>query len=476
MNATPDTTSNAPGLASAIWLASYQRIGDGESQQVILDHVCVELAALLGLPLVLLSRRQHSGLVQICGRSQERALWLEMQRMPERWDGTVAGDGPAARALQAGQATWMPVSDAGFLPWQTAAADDQIAAAGAWPLASGDERWLLQLYAADSDWFDDGERRLRIEWLAAELERFLVTEARLRTQTLLAAAVTQAGNACFITDLEGRISWSNAAFTRLTGYTAADVLGRNPRFLSSGRQGVRYYQELWNTLRAGQIWSGETIDRDRLGSHYTIRQTISPIRVGEQVSHYLSIHEDISHQREAQRRMDLEIRVDPRSGLLNPASFEQSLEKACISGMPFTLALLLPHSLQNLVGSMGSEVQYLLAEEQGARVTELLGPGDVACRLPGGELRLLLRGGDEDAHQQWLEHLRQSLLEPYPLIGEDAVADCRLVALRSAANGNAADELLRRLDAGIASAPFERVALPADQIAAFTERSVAKAD
>ncbi len=460
MNTTPDTASKAPGLASATWLAAYQRIGEGDSQQLILDHVCAELATLLGVPLVLLSRRQQSGLVQICGRSQERALWIEMQRMPERWDGTVAGDGPAARALHAQQARWMTVSETGFLPWRAAAVSDQISAAGAWPLTVGEDRWLLQLYTAEPDWFEDAERCLRIEWLAAELAGFLATEARLRTQTLLAAAVAQAGNACFLTDLDGRICWSNAAFTRLTGYTAAEVLGRNPRFLASGRQGVRYYQELWNTLRAGQVWNGETIDKDSLGSHYTIRQTISPIRVGEKISHYLSVHEDISQQREEQQRLDLEIRIDPLSGLLNQASFEQSLQTACVSGAPFTLAVLLPCSLRNLVAAMGSEVHALLAEEQGARVTELLAASDVACRLPGGELRLLLMGGDEAAHQQRLEDVRQALLRPYPLIGEDAIADCRLMALRSAASGNVADEMLRRLDAGIASAPLTRVALP----------------
>ena len=455
-----DTANKLPGLTGATWLAAYQRIGEGDSQQVILDHVCSELATQLQLPLVLLSRPQQSGAVQICGRSQELALWIEMQRMPERWDGTVAGDGPAARALNTMQSNWMAVSEPGFLPWRTAAAADQLTAAGTWPLKVGEDRWLLQLYATEPDWFDDAERRLRIDWLAAELAGFLVTEARLRMQTLLAAAVTQAGNSCFITDLEGRICWSNAAFTRLTGYTAIEVLGHNPRFLASGRQGVRYYQNLWNTLRAGQVWNAETIDRDRLGNHYTIRQTISPIRVGDKISHYLSVHEDISQQREMQRLMDLETRIDPHSGLLNAASFEQSLQAACDSGAHFTLALVLLRSLRDLVASMGSEVHTLLAEEQGARVTALLQSGDVACRMPGGELRLLLINGDEAAHQQRLQALRQSLLNAYPLIGEDTVADCRLVALHSAATGNVAEEMLRRLDAGIASAPLTRVAGP----------------
>ncbi|MES2683552.1 MAG: PAS domain S-box protein [Pseudomonadota bacterium] len=457
MNTIPQSGSNTPGLATGIWLSAYQRVSEGEAQPAILDRVCAELAVLLAIPLVLLGRRQPGGEVQLCGRSSEQALWLELQRMPERWDGTVAGDGPAARALHSGQGCWMAVADAGFLPWRVAAQSDHIAAAGAWPMTIGDDGWLLQLYAAEADWFEDAERLLRIEWLTAELAGFLATEARLRTQTLLAAAVSQAGNACFLTDLEGRICWSNAAFSRLTGYTAEEVRGRNPRFLASGQQGLRYYQHLWNTIRSGQVWTGETVDRDLLGSHYTIRQTISPIRVGNKVSHYLSVHEDISQQREAQRRVDLEVRTDPHSGLLNAASFEQSLQAACTGGTPFTLALLLPRSQQDLTAAMGSEVQYLLAEEQGARVSEHLQPTDAACRLPGGELRLLLMGADEAGHQQRLETLRQALLEPYPLIGEDAVADCRLVALRSASSGNVAEELLRRLDASLAASAASRV-------------------
>lgn len=457
----PPQPPTPQALLANLWLAAYQRTGDGDSQQAVFDQVCTELAKLLAVPLVLLSRRQASGLVQVCGRSQERALWLELQRMPERWDGTVAGDGPAARALHAGQACWMAVTEPGFLPWRKAAADEQIAAAGAWPLGVGDERWLLQVHASEPDWFEDQQRRLYLDGLAAELARFLLTEARLRSQSLLAAALAQAGNSCFLTDLEGRICWSNAAFTRLTGYSAAEVLGQNPRFLASGQQGLRYYQQLWNSIRDGQVWSGETIDKDRNGSHYSIRQTISPIRSGERISHYLSVHEDISQQRAEQLRKELETRIDADSGLLNAASFEAGLQSACAGTAAFTLALLSPQSLNRLTATLGAESQCLLAEQQGARVRELLQPGDLACRLPSGELRLLLIGEDAAGHQPRLEQLRQLLLEPYPLIGEDAFADCRLVSLRVTAGGQQADELLRRLDASIAVAPFVRASAPA---------------
>lgn len=441
-----------PG-ATAIWLGAYQQMVAGNSRREILDEVCRQLALQLALPLVSLCRRVASGQVTMEGHSHERALWIELQRMPERWDGTVAGDGPAARALRDGHAAWMVIGDEGFLPWRRAAEAEQVAAAGAWPLTAAGDTWLLQLYATNAAWFADGARLAQLEALCADLAALLDDEARLRQQRLLATALSQAGNPCFITDLDGSIVWSNPAFTRMTGHSAEAVLGQNPRILQSGRMGQRYYQGLWNTLRAGQVWSGETIDRDRLGVNYTIRQTISPFASGERISHYLSVHDDISRQKAVQRRAELDQPLDPQTGLLNPASFEQALHEACEQAQPFLLAMVSLPKLQAVATAMGPEAQAMVAAEMGDRVRTTLGAPHQACRSAEGDLLLLLRADPPSDNPALLARLRPVLTEAYPLIGEQLTSDYRAVALSGPEPGDRAEALLRRLDQRMSEEP-----------------------
>ncbi|HEY2930935.1 MAG TPA: PAS domain-containing protein, partial [Acidobacteriota bacterium] len=83
-------------------------------------------------------------------------------------------------------------------------------------------------------------------------------EAQIRLQ---AAALESAANAILIADREGQITWINPAFTRLTGYTAEEVVGQNPRLLKSGTQRRDLYEQMWKTILAGEVWHGEMTNR-----------------------------------------------------------------------------------------------------------------------------------------------------------------------------------------------------------------------
>ena len=129
-----------------------------------------------------------------------------------------------------------------------------------------------------------------------ELIRLVLPKERAMPEHMVEGEIT-------LQCLEGEIVWCNAAFGRLTGYPPAEVLGRNPRFLSSGRHGVRHYRDLWNTIRSGRVWRGETVDRDRSGTAFTALQTITPFGGDGKVTHYLAMYDDISRQtREDVRR------------------------------------------------------------------------------------------------------------------------------------------------------------------------------
>lgn len=123
------------------------------------------------------------------------------------------------------------------------------------------------------------------------------TEAKQRELDLhkLSTAVEQSPIAIVITNQEGAIEYVNPHFCNISGYSAQEVLGENPRLLKSGEMAAAYYQELWSTITRGEVWRGEFRNRRKNGSTYWESATIAPVRdINGQTSHYIALKEDIS--------------------------------------------------------------------------------------------------------------------------------------------------------------------------------------
>lgn len=124
----------------------------------------------------------------------------------------------------------------------------------------------------------------------------------------LALAIEQAGEAVVVTDLEGTIQYVNPAFEQVTGYSRLEAVGRNPRFLKSGRQDEAFYKNLWDTIARGETWRGRFVNRRKDGTLYTEEATISPVRDEKgAIVNYLAVKRDITeHLRLAEERAKLE--------------------------------------------------------------------------------------------------------------------------------------------------------------------------
>ena len=97
-------------------------------------------------------------------------------------------------------------------------------------------------------------------------------------QRRLATAVEQAAEAIVVTDTKGSIQYVNPAFERITGYTREEVLGQNPGVLKSGEHDEKFYRNLWDTIKRGDVWTGRFTNRKKDGSLYHEEATISPVR------------------------------------------------------------------------------------------------------------------------------------------------------------------------------------------------------
>ncbi|MBI2526612.1 MAG: PAS domain S-box protein [Candidatus Rokubacteria bacterium] len=142
--------------------------------------------------------------------------------------------------------------------------------------------------------------------LAVVNSRDVTDQRRAQEEIALqASALNAAANAIVITDREARIVWVNEAFTRMTGYPAAEALGQTTRLLRSGQHDHAFYGRLWEAVLSGAAWRGELVNRRHDGTLYTEEQVITPVRAGGgEITHFIAVKQDISER----KRMDEELR------------------------------------------------------------------------------------------------------------------------------------------------------------------------
>ncbi len=114
-------------------------------------------------------------------------------------------------------------------------------------------------------------------------------------------AAEQSPSQLVITDTNGTIEYANPRFCEVTGFPRAEIIGRKPSILKSGRMSAGFYRSLWETLLSGNEWQGEFLNRRRDGSLYWERSSIAPIRDNDgSITHFVKVAEDVTEQRRAE--------------------------------------------------------------------------------------------------------------------------------------------------------------------------------
>lgn len=335
----PDSAT-VSGASTARVQAALDRAARDLLEQVprdtALHRACQRLATALDAAQVLLVQRDASGLFGVQACSRESALWAELARLPERWDGSIAGQGPAAQATRTGEPACLDVDDPNFAPWREAARRDGLRRVEGYALPASAPGAVLLVARATRSPVEPADA----QQAAHGLSQWLEAAERQDRQSLLSSALNQLGLAAFVADVGGQIVWSNLALTALTGHAPEALLGRSPALLASGHHGARYYRDLWNTIRSGQVWRERTVDRRRDGSCFTARQTITPFGRDGRVTHYLAVYDDISEECDTQRRRELLDGRDPLTGLLHRSVLESLMADVLACEQPLHLAVM----------------------------------------------------------------------------------------------------------------------------------------
>ncbi len=147
---------------------------------------------------------------------------------------------------------------------------------------------------------DEGEVIGIISWVMDLTEQLRVEEEL----NILSTVMKQEPDPIVITDTEGHIEFVNHAFTQVTGYNALEVIGENPRILSSGFQSTEYYKEMWETLMAGQVWEGVFKNKKKNGETYITSSRIFPVKNDKGIiTRYSCIQKDITSEVEKDNRI-----------------------------------------------------------------------------------------------------------------------------------------------------------------------------
>jgi diguanylate cyclase (GGDEF)-like protein/PAS domain S-box-containing protein len=287
----------------------------------------------------------------------------------------------------------------------------------------GEYRWFYDFTMPERD--ADGELR-RIRGYLFDQSEIRLAQAR---QRLSARVFESTSEGITITDIDGVIQAVNPAFTRITGYTEAEVRGKRSSVLRSGRHDQAFYQAMWQQLVGAGQWQGEIWNRRKNGEVYPEWITISAVHDDSgEVSHYVAVFTDITALRKAQEQAEWLAWHDPLTGLPNRALFMerlgQTLANAQRDGRYADVLILDLDRFKDINDARGIAIGDRLLGAVGERLRGALREGDSLARLTADEFAILLPrmySDTEQAARQALsvaEKLRALISRPFELDGE----------------------------------------------------------
>ncbi|MFA5082134.1 MAG: EAL domain-containing protein [Hydrogenophilaceae bacterium] len=230
----------------------------------------------------------------------------------------------------------------------------------------------------------------------ARITGLAVERGRAYTHLCQSAAVFEStSEGVIITDLNSRIVQVNRAYTEITGYSEAEVLGRNPNMVRSGHQDASFYQAMWNSLLQTGHWRGEIWNRRKNGEVFPQLLTISTVYDNAgQPSHYVGVMTDISQIKQSEERLEHLAHYDPLTELPNRLLVQSRLEHALeLAGRSHHIVAVLFIDLdrfKNINDSLGHPVGDAVLQTIAKRMASRLREGDTLGRLGGDEFLVVL--------------------------------------------------------------------------------------
>jgi diguanylate cyclase (GGDEF)-like protein/PAS domain S-box-containing protein len=275
---------------------------------------------------------------------------------------------------------------------------------------------------------------------------------------LAASVFHYSRDAIMLTALDGTILAVNAAFTAITGYTAAEVVGQNPRILKSGRQDRAFYVAMWAAISRHGYWQGEAWNRRKDGSVFAERLTISTVPGPDGAPHhYIAVFADVTAATMQRHLLEERANHDALTGLPNRVllgeRLEQLLARADTDATPVALLFIDLDGFKAVNDKLGHAAGDRLLATMAQRLRRALRASDTLARVGGDEFVAVLPGMQDDALLAALiARMEAAARAPVTLDGDTLCLSASIGVALFPRDGATAAQLIRHADVAMYAA------------------------
>ena len=232
--------------------------------------------------------------------------------------------------------------------------------------------------------------------------RDITTRKQNEMELRIAATAFESQEGMLVTDANNKILRINSAVTAITGYTAEEVVGKNPRIFQSGRQDANFYAAMWKSINTTGTWQGEIWNRRKNDEVYPEYLTITVVRnQNDIITNYVATFTDITFRKAAVDKIEQLAFYDPLTGLPNRRLLQDRLKPALASsrrsGRQGALLFVDLDNFKMLNDTQGHDMGDLLLQQVAQRLESCMREGDIVARLGGDEFVVMLEDLGEHA-------------------------------------------------------------------------------
>jgi diguanylate cyclase (GGDEF)-like protein/PAS domain S-box-containing protein len=269
-----------------------------------------------------------------------------------------------------------------------------------------------------------------------------------RERLISAAVFGSAAEAIMVTDRNNRIVRVNPAFTAITGYTPAEVIGLDPCLLKSGRHDAAFYDEMWRHINELGRWEGEIWNRRKNGDIYVEWLAITTISGGAGDGRHVATFIDITRRKEAEEIVLHRANFDALTDLPNRSLFDDRLVSVLAMARrhqrSFALMYIDLDHFKNVNDQFGHAAGDALLAEAGKRMEGCVRDADTVARLGGDEFALILSDLNHPGEvNEVAQRVNHALAEPFDL-AEGSATVAASIGIAIYPNDGTSDLLLRK--------------------------------
>ncbi len=231
--------------------------------------------------------------------------------------------------------------------------------------------------------------------IASSITGIVLQRKDHETALRIAAIAFESQDGVIVTDAQARILRVNRAFTEITGYSAEEVIGKQPDMLHSGRQDAAFYTAMWDTILGTGHWSGEVWNRRKNGEVYPEHLTITAVRDNNgNITNYVGSMLDITERKRFEEAIHEMAYFDQVTGLPNRRLFldrlEQEIGRVARTGSSLALVYIDLDRFKDVNDTLGHNKGDILLVDAARRIRRRVRDADTVARVGGDEFAIIV--------------------------------------------------------------------------------------